>query len=976
MSEINNRSNQSKNKITKQNINNSMPKRISSSDTSLKNSGAQRKTSSNSRNTENKNRNPKKGEAQGAKVSSKKSKKKARRKKARRTCLGFFIFIIVIFSVIAGIGIGVFARIIETAPNLSMISIEPTEYTTIFKDMNGEEVERYHGDENREYVSLDKIPKNMQNAILSVEDERFYNHFGIDLKGILRAGYTTIKNKLTGQSGLEGASTITQQLIKNNVTKVQRNSIKTKIQEQYLAVKYEDMLEEQLGSKKAAKDYVLELYLNTIALGHGYNGVQAAALGYFNKDANELTLAECASIAAITNNPSLYSPRSNPEGNKSRQTRILGKMLEQGMITQEEYNTAIAEDIYAKISETSSGKKEVEGTVIHSYFADSAFDQISKDLQDKYKISSQQADNLLYRGGLQVNLTLDPNAQRIVDNAFLNDEYFPNVSYKIDVTYNVSIINDTTEKQEHLEFKQFVKTREEGENFVANKRAQIEAGLGANEKILAERTNFSSQPQASMVIMDYRNGYVRAIAGGRDEKLVNRGFNRATNSVRQPGSVFKVLAVFAPGIDMGVLTPATVIDDAPFTKGKYSPKNWYSGYRGLSTIRDGIRDSMNVVSVKAMDQVGVENCYEYLLNFGFTTLEDDAHLATALGGLTHGVTQLEVTAAYGAIANGGKYLEPKFYTTVLDREGNVLLDANERESYQVIKETTAFLLTDMMKDVVTSGTGTKAKFKNISMPVAGKTGTTQEAKDLTFVGYTPYYVAGIWTGYDRYDKTVKNMQSILRSQTYHLVLWRDIMEQLHQGYENIPFSVPSGIVKATICQESGLLATDLCAKDPRGNRSRTEYFAKGTEPKEACNVHVSARICKESGKLAGEFCPEDLIEIRVGIVRPTPYTGSSGVDDKKYEVNIPENSCDIHLDHEITTEEETITEESSEYEENFGNDNFNGDIFETPEGTTTPDIFGKPVPSTPETNTSPTTQEQTTTITSTETSTIGNPIIE
>ncbi|MDE6356982.1 MAG: penicillin-binding protein, partial [Eubacteriales bacterium] len=447
MSETNNRNNQSQNKITKQDINKSMPRRTTNSSSSRA-SDTQRKTqksseqraSSNLRKTESSTTTKKvaksgKASQNSKRASSKKSKKKAkRRKRLRRTCLGFFVFMVVIFSVVAGIGIGVIAKIIETAPNLSMISIEPTEYTTIFKDMNGTEVERYHGDENREYVALNEIPKTMQNAILSIEDERFYKHFGIDLKSVARAGYVTVKNKITGKSGLEGASTITQQLIKNNVTKVQRNTIKTKVQEQYLAIKYEDMLEEQLGSKKAAKDYILELYLNTIALGHGYNGVQAAALGYFNKDANELTLAESASIAAITNNPTLYSPRSNPEGNKKRQTRILDKMLEQEMITQEEYNTAIAEDIYAKISENYASKKEVEGTAIHSYFADSAFDQISRDLQDKYKISSQQADNLLYRGGLQVNLTLDPNAQKIVDDTFLNDKFFPNVPYKIDVT--------------------------------------------------------------------------------------------------------------------------------------------------------------------------------------------------------------------------------------------------------------------------------------------------------------------------------------------------------------------------------------------------------------------------------------------------------------------------------------------------------------------------------------------------------------
>ncbi len=840
-----------------------------------------------------------------------------------------------------------------------MISIAPTEYTTIFKDMNGNEVERYHMVENREYVKLNEITEDMQNAIVAIEDERFYSHNGIDLKGILRAFVTTVKNKLTNSKGLQGASTITQQLIKNNVTKVQRNNIKTKIQEQYLAIEYEKDLEKQLGSKKASKDYILELYLNTIALGHGYYGVEAASLGYFNKTANELTLAESASIAAITNNPSLYSPRSNPEGNKKRQTKILNKMLEQQMITQEEYNQAIAEDIYSKVSKTSGGRKEVEGTIIHSYFADSAFDQISKDLQNKYKISVQQANNLLYTGGLVVNLSLDPNAQKIVDDVMLNDEFFPNVPFKIDVTYNVSIIDETTQKQEHFEFKQFVKTKENGEEFVAKKREEIKAGLSANEKILLEKTNFSSQPQASMVIIDYKNGFVRAISAGRDEKLVNRGFNRATNAIRQPGSVFKILSTFAPGIDMGVLTPATVIDDVPFSKGNYSPKNWYSGYRGLSTIREAITDSMNVVTVKAMDMIGVDACYQYLLNFGFTTLENDNHLATSLGGLTKGVTELELTQSFATIANGGKYIEPKFYTTVLDRHGKVLLDANERKPVQVLKETSAFLLTDMMKDVVSSGTAGKANFKSIKMPIAGKTGTTQETKDLAFVGYTPYYVAGIWTGYDRYDKTVPNMQRILKSKSYHLNIWREIMERLHKDLPNVAFPVPEGIVKANICQESGLLATELCKLDPRGNRTRTEFFAEGTQPKDECDVHIGVDICKDSNKIAGEFCPPESIEKRSGIVRPIPYNGSAPIEDQKYEINFPDSACDIHLEHSITAIPETESNSEISTDSIFNNDIFEGNIFEPSinstekhsETTTLPDIFGKPIESVPETQT-------------------------
>ncbi len=483
---------------------------------------------------------------------SSKKKRKAKKKRFRRTCLGFILTMIIIIATVGGIGAGIFVRIIQDSPNLELISVEPNVYTSIVYDKDNKEIDRFHGKENREYVTLDEISPYLQNAIVSVEDERFYTHFGIDLKGIVRAGITTIKNKITGSSGLQGASTITQQLIKNNVTKVTRNTFETKIQEQYLAVMYEKNLEEKFGSKMQAKKYILELYLNTIAkvtrntfetkiqeqylavmyeknleekfgskmqakkyilelylntiaLGHGYNGVQAASLGYFNKDAKDLTLAESASVAAITNNPSLYSPRSNPENNKKRVQKILNHMLEQGMITKSQYDEALAEDIYSKVSDGNSQKK-VEGNIIHGYFEDAVFEQVSEDLQEKHNISKVQADNLIYNGGLQIYSTKDSNMQKILEDSFANDELFPNVVYKYDVTYTVSIEDSTTGKQEHKDYRQFVKTKEDGDTFVANKKAEIEKSLSPNQKIVADRASFSIQPQASMVIMDYKAG--------------------------------------------------------------------------------------------------------------------------------------------------------------------------------------------------------------------------------------------------------------------------------------------------------------------------------------------------------------------------------------------------------------------------------------------------------------------------------------
>lgn len=826
-----------------------------------------------------------------------------KKKKKKKNTLGKIIKILLILIVItsfacAGGLFGVYMSIIEDAPKLELVAIEPNVYTSIIYDANGQEIDRLHGDENREYATLEKIPEYMQNAIISIEDARFYSHNGIDIKGILRAVYSKLLRRQ-----VEGASTITQQLIKNNVTKVIRNTYKSKIQEQYLAIKYEEELEKQLGSKKAAKDYILELYLNTVYFGHSYNGVQAAALGYLNKDVSELTLAECAVIAGITNNPSIYSPRTNPENNNKRQLKILGNMLEQGYITKAQYDEAVAEDVYSKISNYTQNIED-EGKTIHSFFVDGLFEQVSKDLQEQYNMSVAQANNVLYNGGLQIYATIDQDIQKIVDEAYLNEELFPNVSYGLDVTYTVSVENTSTGKQEHSEYKQFVKSKEAAEKFVSEKRAEIQKSLTSTERIIAEKPVYVVQPQSAMVIMDYHNGEVKALAGGRGEKTVNRGLNRAIDSARQPGSVFKVLASFAPGIDTGTLTPATVIDDVPIDLNGYKPKNWYSNppYRGLSTIRDGIRDSMNIVAVKAMVLTGIDKCYEYLLKLGFTTLQNDNHASTALGGLTNGITQLEVTAAYGAIANKGEYLRPMLYSKVLDHDGNVLLE-NKMEPKRVFKETSAFLLTDMMKDVITSGTGTKAKFKNSSMPIAGKTGTTQESKDLTFVGYTPYYVAGIWLGYDRYDNIVQNMSNL--NQSTHLELWRYIMEKVHEGLKVKSFEKPSGIVTANICMESGKLAVSgLCTADPRGNRTRTEYFAEGTQPKESCDVHKSYSYCSESKMPATEFCPKESLTTGVGIVRPTPYTGSASVGDTQYQIS-GGATCNIHTAQNITENEST-----------------------------------------------------------------------
>lgn len=733
---------------------------------------------------------------------------KNNRKKGRSKPFSVFltallmIVIMLGFATVGGL-VGAYVGIIRSIPELGVVNIKPGTYNSIIYDANGNELNKLQGGDNREYVTLDQIPKNMQQAIIAIEDERFYEHNGVDMQGFARGMYST----LTGGQ-VQGGSTLTQQLIKNNVTKVTRNTPKTKIKEQYLALMYEKKLKESYGSKEAAKNYILELYLNTIALGHGYSGIKTAAEGYFGKQPSELTLAECACLAGITNNPSVYSPRTQPEENRRRQTIILNYMLTQGRITQEEYDQAINEDVYANIRATDSVKAENNGgSVVLTYYEDALVEQLATDLQTKFNWSSEEAYNVIYNGGLQIYSNMDKSIQKIVDDEYLDDSNFPNVYYCIDVDYRVSVENKTTGEQKHSQYNQFARSQSGAEGWVADKKAEIQAGLSADEEIIAETVNYNKQPQSAMVIIDYHTGQVKAIAGGRGEKKVNRAFNRATNAARQPGSVFKVLAAYAPAVDLGKLSNAsTIVDEYYQTPDGYAPKNWWgASYRGAVNPRTGIKNSMNIVAVKIMVETGIDLCYNYLLNFGFTTLENDNHASTALGGITNGVTQLEVAAAYGTIANQGQYIKPCFYEKVLDHDGNVLLE-NTHETKQVLKSSTGYILTEMMEDTIKSGTGTAARLGK--MPVAGKTGTTTDSKDLTFVGYTPYYVCSIWLGYDRYDDKVRNMENI--NQSRHLVIWRDVMSKIHQNLEVKEFEMPDTVEKARVCKISGLRARPGC----------------------------------------------------------------------------------------------------------------------------------------------------------------------
>lgn len=765
------------------------------------------------------------------------------------------VFILVVGIIGASAAFGVFKGIIDTSPDISNIDVSPTGFSTFIYNSEGQQTAKLvASDSNRIPVTMNQIPSNLAHAFVAIEDERFYQHNGIDIQGIFRAAVVGIKNKFNFS---QGASTITQQLLKNNVftgwtdeSTVER--IKRKIQEQYLALELEKVM---------SKEKILENYMNTINLGQNTLGVQAASLRYFNKNVYELNLSECAVIAGITQNPSKYNPISHPDKNAERREKVLNNMLEQGYISQTEYEEAMADDVYSRIQSTN---EEIADTTVNSYFDDAVTDAVYEDLLAA-GYNDTQAYTLLYSGGLSIYSTQDPNIQAICDEVYSNEENYPSNS-KWQLTYALSITKANGETENHSSemYKAYFKESNSRFNMLYDTKEEAYAAIeeyqnavmSEGDEILAESITLTPQPQVSITVEDQSTGYVVAMVGGRGVKEASRTLNRATSAKRQPGSTFKVLAAYAPALDTGQLTLASVYNDAPFNYDSGTPvSNWYStGYRGVNTVRTAIKDSMNIIAVKTLTQITPQLGYDYLLNFGFTTLESakevngkiysDITQPLALGGITNGVTNMELNAAYATIANNGTYIKPKLYTKVVDHDGNVILDNTTPETHQVIQETTAYLLTSAMVDVVTSGTGGSVNFGG--MPIAGKTGTTSDYNDVWFSGYTPYYTATTWTGYDNNTKLSTTAEKNLAK-----TMWRAVMSQIHEELPSKSFNVPSGIVTATVCSRSGKLPIPgLCDAT-----LITEYFAEGTVPETTCDTHYQGTLCAYSGLPACIDCP-------------------------------------------------------------------------------------------------------------------------
>ncbi len=780
----------------------------------------------------------------GKKKASQKQKKISSKSNMKKKRVGVRIFkvtilCILLLAVVGVIGAGIFfKKILNDTPKISPADVKPAGYSTFVYTQDGTQLEKFVASgSNRVYRTITEIPKNLQHAFVAIEDERFYKHNGIDLQGIARAAVKGI----TSGSFSEGASTLTQQLIKNNVfpnfteEKTFYDRVERKVQEQFLAVEIE---------KQMNKEEILELYMNTINLGQNTLGVQSASKRYFNKDVSELTLSECAVIAGITQNPSRYNPVTNPEDNSKRREKVLGDMLAQNYITQAEYDEAKADNVYERIQNVNAS---INTDSPYTYFIDALSKEVIQDLQDEKGYTYTQAYNAVYSGGLSIYATQDLAIQQICDEEFNNPDNFPG-NYEYAVDYALTIIRATDGKAENYSTEMFASyirnTRGDDQPLIYGSPEAAQQAIDEYKSTLNiqegdtvdEKLSLAIQPQASCVIMDQATGYVKALVGGRGAKEESLSLNRATDTYRQPGSCFKILSTYAPALDTSGYTLASLVKDEPYAYFNGTPvKNWWGeSYKGDVTIRKAIEQSMNIVAVKVLTDITPQLGFNYLKNFGITTLEDgtnpdkpgfsDIQQATALGGITNGVINSEMTAAYAAIANGGTYIEPTLYTKILDHDGNILLEKKPK-TRTVLQESTAALLTNAMEDVVTKGTGTKARLSN--MPVSGKTGTTSDNKDIWFSAYTPYLTCSVWGGYDT-NKELKGYET-----SWHLVLWRSIMERVHDGYPYKDFVIPSSVEKMTICTETGKLANNGCP-------TITEYFAVGSVPKETCPGHASA----------------------------------------------------------------------------------------------------------------------------------------
>jgi penicillin-binding protein 1A len=675
-----------------------------------------------------------------------------------------------------------------------------------------------YADENRVWVEYSDIPQNLINATVAIEDKRFWSHSGVDWKRTLGSAVYMF----TGQS-VQGGSTITQQLIKN-LSQNDDVTVRRKVLEIFTALEFE---------KSHSKEEIIEMYLNNIYLGRQCNGVYTAAKKYFDKDVSDLTLSECACLISITNNPSLYDPYNHPENNRKRASAVLKQMYLQGYITEEEEISAMAEIGYLPDGGTDSDgnqvftyhedqvtlnfvqkdttQEEEAGTTangLNSWYTDAVISAVQNDLMETYGYTREAASNVLYQGGLTIHTCYDPDAQAIVDSVY----------------ENASVLDGCESKK-------------------------------------------GQELMSAISLVDNETGAVIAL-GQTGEKTVNRGTVYATDAKRQPGSSIKPLSVYAPALEEKLITPYSAVDDTPFridSDGNAYPKNSSRSYSGLTDITTAVKKSLNTAAVKTLDLVGLQTSYEYLTDvFGFSSIVDYMVVANgevksdidysplALGGLTTGVTTFEMAGAYSTFPRNGVYIKPHLYTTVTDSDGNVIL-SNDETGTAALSENTAYYMNQMLEAVVSDGTGTKAQIPGYT--VAGKTGTTNSNYDRWFCGYTSYYTAAVWIGYEY-------SESIQASGNPAVNLWQQVMSQMMQGKTDKSLTTTTkNIVSATYCTKSGDLATSDCSA---AGCAATGYFIEGDAPTTYCTRHTSVTVCKDDPigntgmyHLAGQYCPEE-----------------------------------------------------------------------------------------------------------------------
>lgn len=832
-------------------------------------------------------------------------------RQARRHHLIFLLkialamFLILCFAGFA-IGIGFVRGAIDAAPSLDILDVQPQGYASQIYDADGNLMQTLVMEgSNREEVSFDQLPDDLVNAFIAIEDSRFYEHNGIDLKGILRAAYVGITN---GRFS-EGASTITQQLIKNNVLQggyetSMADKLRRKIQEQFLAVKLED----QLGSKET----ILEYYLNTINLGGNCLGVQTAAHRYFGKNVWELTLSECTVLAATTSNPSRYNPLTHPKENAVRRKIVLEKMYEQNFITYDQKNDALDDDVYSRIQTVDNA---TSGSTVFSYFTDAVYNQVCDDLQSKLGYSASQSYKLLYSGGLQIYSTMDPSIQAIVDEEINNaDNYISSTGSRLleySLNYALTVCHadgseSTYTENDLISYFQSEKKQATFANIYASKEdiyrsvREFKASLLiSGDSVTNETITPILEPQESVVVMNQSNGQVAAISGGRGEKEGSLTLNRALHCHRQPGSASMIISTFAPAIDSCGATLASTYYDAPYSSGNQQVLNWWGNpYLGYNNIRQAITYSMNVIGARCLTSlVSDSTAYDYLELFGLGDASgQEISFSLANANSSYTVTNEMLTAAFASIANDGIYQKPTYYTKVLDRQGNILLESVPSQT-RIIKSSSAALLTSAMEDVISSdssyyyqyGITPTGKLCQVdSMTLAGKSGTTTSGSDVWFIGYSPYYTCGIWSGYD--DSKVLSTGT-----EYHKTIWQKIMARIHTDLDNKDFVFTDELESAKICSKSGLLAVDGVCNSSSSNASvYTEYFAPGTAPTSYCDRHYALRICTESGKSATKYCPGDSVVQRVYLHIDDSDLSSGTTTDSDYLAPSNLQSCDIH----------------------------------------------------------------------------------